>query len=186
LIQEKINHSADSIYIEKLRSIAILMYRVLSLDLEKSLWNHYLKSGTGILISNESNLKVWPQDVQLMIIELVSSSRTNNNLDKIQLNDKYCYRFVYEHLREFNEKQQQLKRQLIIKKKQFYGYRNTIEDHLQTFIKKYSKALRLEYKYEMKIIEFDYRARMLDHAFQQQNPTPEQVMNSFLLLKLLL
>jgi hypothetical protein len=186
LIQEKINHSADSIYIEKLRSIAILMYRVLSLDLEKSLWNHYLKSGTGILISNESNLKVWPQDVQLMIIELVSSSRTNNNLDKIQLNDKYCYRFVYEHLRKFNEKQQQLKRQLIIKKKQFYGYRNTIEDHLQTFIKKYSKALRLEYKYEMKIIEFDYRARMLDHAFQQQNPTPEQVMNSFLLLKLLL
>jgi len=66
---------------------------------------------------------------------------------------------------------------------------NTIEDNLQTFIKKYSKALRLEYNYEMKIIEFDYRERMLDHAFQQQNPTPQQVMNfasssSFLLLKL--
>jgi hypothetical protein len=58
MIQQKINHLAHSIYIEELRSIAILMYRVHSIDLEKSLWNHYLKSGTGILKSNESNFKV--------------------------------------------------------------------------------------------------------------------------------
>jgi hypothetical protein len=42
----------------------------------------------------------------------------------------------------------------------------------------------------MKIIEFDYRERVLDHALEQQNATPEQVMNfassSFLLLKLVL
>ncbi len=80
-----------------------------SLDLEKSLWNHYSKSGTGILKSIESNLKVWLEDVQTMIIQLVSSSRTNNDLNQIQLNDKYCFRFVLEHLRKFNEKQQEVK-----------------------------------------------------------------------------
>jgi len=41
----------------------------------------------------------------------------------------------------------------------------------------------------MKIIAFDYRERVLDHVFQQQNATPQQVMNSsssFLVLKLVL
>jgi len=41
----------------------------------------------------------------------------------------------------------------------------------------------------MKIVEFDYRERVLDPAFEQQNATPRQVINSsssFLLLKLVL
>jgi len=176
MVQQKINYSYNLIYLKQLRSIAILMYQLHALDLEKSLWNHYLKSGTGTLKSNESNLKVWPKDVQTMI-QLVLSSRTSSDLDQFHLNNKYCYRFVHEHLRKFDEKQQQLKEQLIIKKKQFYGYTNTIENSLETFIQKNSKALRFEYEYAMKIMEFDYRERVLDHAFEQQNPTPQQVMN---------
>jgi hypothetical protein len=122
-----------------------------------------------------------------MLTQLVSSARTNNDQDQIQLNDKHCYRFLHEHLRKLNEKQHQLKQQLTITKKQFYAYTNAKEDILQTFIRNQSKALRLEYKHDMKKIEFDYRQRVLDHTFEQKNASRQKVINtssSFLLLKL--
>ncbi len=89
MIQQKIYHLANSIYIEELRSITILMYRVHSLDLEKSLWNHHLKSGTGILKPNESNLKVWPEDVQTRV-EVGPLLTTNSDSNQIELNKNYC------------------------------------------------------------------------------------------------
>ncbi|CAF1336698.1 unnamed protein product [Adineta steineri] len=176
MVQQKIFPRASCIKIEKLRSIAILIYKIYALDLEKSLWNHYLKAATGILIANEFNLKICPKDIQTKLeLAPLLTTTTNNDSNQIQINDKYYVRFIHEHLRKFNEKQRQLKPKLSRKKARFHAYTNKIEDTLKIFIRQNIRALRLEYEHEIKSVEFEYRERIFEHALQQQSNTIEQI-----------
>ncbi|CAF1484850.1 unnamed protein product [Adineta steineri] len=176
MVQQKLFPRASCIKIEKLRSIAILIYKIYALDLEKSLWNHYLKAATGILIANEFNLKICPKDIQIKLeLAPLLTTTTNNDPHQIQMNDKYYVRFIREHLRKFNQKQQQLKLKLNRKKARFHAYTNKIEDTFKIFIRQNIRALRLEYEHEIKSMEFEYRERIFEHALQQQSNTTEQI-----------
>ncbi|CAF1382287.1 unnamed protein product [Adineta steineri] len=176
MVQQKIFPRASCFKIEKLGSIAILIYKIYALDLENCLWNHYLKAATGILIANEFNLKICPKDIQTKLeLAPLLTTTTNHDSNQIQMNDKYYIRFIREHLRKFNEKQQQLKLKLSRKKARFHVHTNKIEDTLKMFIQENIRALRLEYEHEIQSVEFEYRERIFEHALQQQNNTTEQI-----------
>lgn len=164
MAQQKIYHLTSSINIEELQQIAILIHQLNILELEKTLWTHYYKSGTGTLKVNDSNLKVWSSNIKKMI-----------QSNQIKVDDDHCLKFVSENLRELNEKHHEIQQQLIIKKKQFVGYTITIDEILQAFIREHLKSLRLKYECKIKLVDFDYRERVLEHAFLQENPIEQQV-----------
>jgi hypothetical protein len=168
MTQEKIYHSTSSINIQTLGQITILMHQLNIIDLEKSLWTIYSKSGTAnILKSNESTLKIWPKCLKSMI-------------QLIQVNDHMYLKFVTEHLRELNAQQQQIQEQLSQKKRQFHGYTNRIEEILRKFIQQHIELLRLQYEYKIKLVELNYHENVLEHQFLQQNPNEQQVNTYFL------
>ncbi|CAF0954438.1 unnamed protein product [Adineta steineri] len=104
MVQQKISHRASFITIEKLRSIAILFYKLHVLDLEKSLWNHYLKASTGLFMGSEGHLKLCPKDIQTKLELAPLLKRKNDSSNQMQKNNKYYVRFIREHLHKFNQK----------------------------------------------------------------------------------
>ena len=178
MIQEKIDRSTSSIQIEALGQITILMYQLNMIDLEKSLWTIYFKSGIGIFKPNESTVKVWPTCVKSMI-QSSKSITTISDINQLEMNDNICSEFVTEHLSDLNEKQQQIQKELSQKKKQFHGYTNRIEEILETFIQQHLQSLRLQYGYKIKLVELHYSEFVLEHEFLQQNPTEQQVNKLF-------
>lgn len=181
MAKQQIYHSESTININKLEHIAMLMYQLNVLDLEKSLWMTYFKSGSGIsLKSTETNLQVWPLHLK-KIIQLdqdATTTTTLNDFNQIEVSDYECFKFVNKKLHELNENQYQFQQQLILKKKEFFGYTSSIENTLQTFIQEHLESLRLQYQYKIKLIEFYYNERVLEHEIQQQNPNEQQV-NSY-------
>ncbi|CAF1317160.1 unnamed protein product [Adineta steineri] len=177
IFHQKIDDSKSSMNMEELRLMTILMHQLNVLNLDKSLWNHYFKSGTSTLLTtNETNFKVWPLKIKTMIQYAQCPTRINNDSNQILVNDNMCLKYVNEYLQELNIKQQQLQEQLLLKQKQMYGYTNTtIENILHTFIQEQNQNLRLQYEYDMKLVEFDYREQLLVHKFQQENPTQQQL-----------
>jgi len=186
MAQEKIYHSASSINIDVLGQITILLHQLNMIDLEKSLWTIYSKSGTaaGILNPKESTLKIWPTCVKSMI-QSAQRLTTISDINQIVVNDNICLKFVTEHLRELNEKQQQIQQQLSEKKKQFYGYTDRIEQILRTFIQQHIQSLCLQYEYKIKLVELNYHESVLEHKFLQQNLNDKQVNNNYFSFKLI-
>jgi hypothetical protein len=88
MVQQKIYRMESCIKIEKWRSIVIIFYKLHIFDLEKSLWNHYLKADTGALRSDESTLTIWSDNVQTRI-ELGPLLTTNSDSNQIELNENY-------------------------------------------------------------------------------------------------
>lgn len=186
MAQEEIYHSASSINIDVLGQITILLHQLNMIDLEKSLWTIYSKSGTaaGILNPKESTLKIWPTCVKSMI-QSAQRLTTISDINQIVVNDNICLKFVTEHLRELNEKQQQIQQQLSEKKKQFYGYTDRIEQILRTFIQQHIQSLCLQYEYKIKLVELNYHESVLEHKFLQQNLNDKQVNNNYFSFKLI-
>ena len=157
MAQEKIYPTRSCVNIEALGQITILLHQLNIIDLEKSLWTIYHKSGTAKIL--ESNLKLWPTAVKSMV-------QSSDCITTI--NDDICLKFVNEHLSELNSKQQEIQQQLVQKKKLFYGYTNTVEEILQAFIEQHLQSLRLQYDYKIKFVELIYREHVFDEKFLQQ------------------
>ncbi|CAF1581224.1 unnamed protein product, partial [Adineta steineri] len=91
MFHEKIYNSKRSINMEELRLITILMHQLNVLNLDKSLWNHYLKSGTASLLQiKETNFKVWPLKIKTMIQYAQCPTTINNDSNQILVNDNMC------------------------------------------------------------------------------------------------
>ena len=173
MIQDKIEPSTSSIQIETLGQITILLYQLKMIDLEKSLWTIYFKSGIGQVKPNQSTLKIWPTCVKSMIQSLKGMTTISDNI---------CFEFVIEQQSDLNEKHQQIQQELSQKKKQFHGYTNRIEEILETFIEQHLQSLRLQYGYKIKLVELQYSEFVLEDEFLQQNPTEQQVNKIFVFL----
>ncbi|CAF1392801.1 unnamed protein product [Adineta steineri] len=175
MFHQKIYDSKRSMNMEELRLITILMHQLDVLNLNRSLWNHYLKSGTcSLLTINETNFKIWPLKIKTMI-QYAQRPTTISDPNQILVNDSMCLKYVNEYLQELNSKQKQLQEQLMLKQKQPHGYTNTIENILETFIQEQNQNLRLQYEYDMKLVEFDYREQLLVHKFHEEKPTQQQL-----------
>ena len=174
MILEKIYDSISSVNMEGLARITILIHQLNVLELETSLWTQYLRSGTGVLRPHQSNLHVWPSNIQTMA-RLGQRVITTNDINQMQIHDAQCLRFVNEYLNKLNEIQYALQKKLQLKIEEFPYYTININDILQAFTEEQTQSLRLQYEYEIKMVDFTYRERVLDHAFQQQNLNQQQV-----------
>ncbi|UJR06548.1 hypothetical protein I4U23_010831 [Adineta vaga] len=176
MFEQKIDFlpTGNMLNMESLRKFSILIYQSNVLDLEMTLWNSYMKSGIGHLETNESNLKVWPSKIKSMI-QFARCPTTISDREQIQVNENDYLIFVRDHLRKLGEKQQQIKEELLEKKTYWSTLTTSIENILETFIQENISILRLQYDEKIKLLHFDYREYILNHKFQEQHPTKQQI-----------
>ncbi|CAF1265576.1 unnamed protein product [Adineta steineri] len=180
MVEQKISSSTDIFNIKMIQIVAILIYQLHVLDLENCLWNTCLKIDTSHLQKDQNNLKVWPLRIRTMI-QFARCSTNISNSDKIQFTDENRLDFIGEHLRNLNQKQQQIKQELMKHKINIVGFTDNLEQILQTFVKDNTQFVRLQYSLEIKLLKFDHHEQLFDYKFQKQNPTSKQTNNNKLL-----
>jgi len=162
---------------EDLRHIAILMYKIAVNNLQIELWSTYMKSGTGRLKKPEDNESIthdpyiWPVKVKSFIL----SKRSTINMNSDDEN-KACQDFVYEYIRNLNEKEDQYRKQLLEKKKSFVGYTDVIEKGLQTYIEQQAiQFLRWKCELKQMLVYNEYQNQIFEVKYRQHNPNQYQV-----------
>ena len=155
--------------------MAIRIYQLKIIEMEKSLWIIYFNSGTGnISKTNPSTFTRWPTCLKTMI-QTAKSRSTISHCKSIQLDWHVCFNFVIERLRQLHDQEQQIQEQLSAKKNQFRQSTNRIEEIVQTCVHKSTEFLRLQYQYKMQWVELNYHQSVLEHELRQGNLNEEHV-----------
>ncbi len=175
--EEAMNHisssssSSSKTVIEDLRPMAVLIYHLFNINLEKNLWLTYVKAGTGKLntnqIDNNSNIDpcIWPIKVQSAMKKSINNSSSSNN------DNTNCLAFATQYLSDLENKIKNYETQLNIEKKR-------LPEHLQPielFIQQKLQSFRLQIEHEIELVQYNYNDRMLELQYLQCNPTARQV-----------
>ena len=159
---EKTIHQISSVkHIKKeLRQIAILMYKIMSIQMSYSLWTIYLKSGIGTLNSDQPHaIKVWPIEVK----SLVMKQATNE--------DETCLSYVNNYLRHLDEKMKRYQTELNTKK----GHLNIDTQIIQMFVQQGLESYRMEIEHKITLVQYDYNDYVLEMEYLQHHPSKHQV-----------
>ena len=158
---------------EELRSIAILIYKIMMIQTYQHLWTTYLKSGIGQLImsseiqlTSTTALMLWPKEIKTML--------PSQNMTETGGNDIYI-EFVNNQL---NELQYQLKRyqmELNIKANNFQGYSLIIQKIIEAHIEQNLQPFRMEIEHKVELLHYDYHIRALKLEYFRHKPNEHQV-----------
>ncbi|CAF1336806.1 unnamed protein product [Adineta steineri] len=157
--------------LEQLRSIAILMYKIICIDMIRSLWIVYQKSGMGELQTNlqsinQLNRKVSPKEILLLLNE-------NEIVDINQ--DNACSTLINHCLCQLTDKSEEYRRELRLNTTQISNYTPTMEYIIEKFVEQGLIGLRIEIDCQIILVEHDYIDNILKQQYLAQNPTSTQI-----------
>ena len=147
--------------LDDLRAIAILMYRLLAIDLVRSLWIVYRQSGTGNLPSNlpghpNVDTRIWPVEVQ-----------ANMHDDPLA--------FVNRCLHTLDVRSEAYRSELRTKTGRWTSYTRSLECSLEQFVQHGLGPLRLEIDRHIAVVHYHHADGCLKRAYQAQKPNQSQV-----------
>ena len=156
--------------LETFREVAILMHKMMTINIVHALWLVYRTSGIGALPSPLSSYRgdrnVWPTEVQSL-----ADQRIDPSVDK---NDAYL-RFVEECLNDLSEQNQQCQRDLRTKTQDLRGYTRTIEHALETFVRQGLQTLKIDMDWQISFVRYHYIDELMRRAYLAENPNDHQV-----------
>ncbi|CAF3160962.1 unnamed protein product [Rotaria sp. Silwood2] len=164
--QEITSNLSSNELVEELRQMAIVLHQLFMIDLEKSLWTTYFKSGTCQLqlhqMDNDNLIHphLWPIQVQKLV-----NKQSPDNTDTAA-----CLTYVTQHLDELDDKMKQYQNKYNMKKKQYLNYLPTI----QTFVHHQLESARLATEQQIAIVHYHYNDHLFELKFMAYNPTPQQ------------
>jgi hypothetical protein len=198
LMQSILSTTANSFNIEDLQEIALLIRKIAMIDLQKSLWTSYLRSGTGKLEKDRPStanhyVSVWPLEVKKSI--MMKEKNTMSEMTPININqidNNACLNHVYQTLLRFVDSRIEYQNKLDEKKyhlKNFFT--SKMEDAIVQFIEQQEMVfIRLEIESKIAIVEYDYKDRWIEFEYNQLEPNQYQVrfseIQSFLFAYILL
>ena len=162
---------ATTTTLEQCRSIAVLMYKLLCLEMIHSLWTTYRKSGRGELstkfsMDGLSDRKVWPQEVYSFLqLEQVKTIE----------DDQLCFNLVHHCLRQLEEKSEEYRRELRTSTSNLSVYTPELEQILEKFVQQELRSLHIEFNYQMALVHYSYMDELLQRYYLTQHPTDIQV-----------
>ncbi|CAF2967501.1 unnamed protein product [Rotaria sp. Silwood2] len=164
--QEITSHLSPNELIEELRQMAIVIHQLFMIDLEKSLWTTYLKSGTGQLQLNhmDNDNIIHPHLWSVQVQKLVSKQSLDNT------DTATCLTYVTQHLDELDDKMKQYQTKYNMKKNQYLNYLSKI----QTFVHQQLESARLTTEQQIALVRYNYNDHVFKLKFRTFNPTREQ------------
>jgi hypothetical protein len=167
------NKNDNKNHMETLRHIAILIYKIILIQMYQILWKTYLKSGMGQLIIQSQDrsmystrLELWPKQIKTMI----QSTTMNKTIE-----NEVCVAFVNNNLHELDKQLKQYEVELKIQITNFNGYTFTIQQTIGTYIKQNLLSLHMEIEHKIELVHYDYHIRALKLEYFRQNPNSYQV-----------
>lgn len=163
--------------IEALRHIAILIYKIILIQIYQDLWRTYLKSGMGLLITQSQDpsiystkTEIWPKEIKTMILQSTTTTTMNKTIE-----NETCMAFVNNNLHQLDQQLKQYEVELKIQTANFNGYTLTIQQTIETYIKQNLSSLYMEIEHKIQLVHYDYHIRALKLEYLQHKPTEYQV-----------
>jgi hypothetical protein len=146
---------------EDVRHAAILTHHLTILELERSLWESYLKRGIRPVEPLSERLQCWPTSVVTMVTERTS--------------DDDGLRLVQQQVCDLDKEEQVLREQWHEKTKQIVDYERIWESPIRTLVVEQTESFRQSVLFKIQVVEFDYGAHRLEDEFQEESPSTTQV-----------
>ncbi|CAF3485867.1 unnamed protein product [Rotaria socialis] len=164
--------------IEDLRQFAIIMHNMKCIELDQSLWNTYLKSGTGKLNQQQQQqqqqqkIQWWPMEIKIRMIERAQTTIKNPK----EIDDESCLDYVQRVLLKFDQQtvfyQEQLK---TIKERLRNSMTEEIENAIITFVQQQGISLyRAHIDRRIAGVEYDYKDQLILLEFYKERPNRNQ------------
>ncbi|CAF4257173.1 unnamed protein product, partial [Rotaria sordida] len=156
--------------LDELRDIAILMHKIMSIDIVQSLWIVYRKYGVEKIQSkrpiNESDTKIWPKEVSSLMGQL-----KNDNI----IDESSCLVFVNQCLQELYNKKENYRRELNVKTSRLSGYNRSIEYTIEKFVQQVLQSLHIEINEHIATVQYHYTDIIFQQTYFAQNPNANQI-----------
>lgn len=181
---------APSINIEQLRKLALLKFHIAVNDLDISLWNTYLQSGTGKIplevqpqqaaaagettASTHSKFCRWPSDLKDKMIR-DGFIPADDHQQRIT-NDAYM-NYVHQQIRQLRNKNAEYYNELQLEKRYLsHDLTSEMEEAINIFVEQYGTSFhRLPINGKISTIEYRYKDRSLELQFLEENPHAYQL-----------
>ena len=158
---------------ESLRKIAIIIYKIMLIQMYHALWTIYSKSGHGQLIHQTAeqgiyavNLPIWPKEIKQM-----------TKLAKIKGTDQgeVCTQVVQNTLNELNHQLKQYKAELDMKANTITNYSLIIQKMLEAYIEQHLRSFRMHIEHQIELVYHDYHIQALQLEYERHHPNAVQV-----------
>ncbi|CAF2056870.1 unnamed protein product [Rotaria magnacalcarata] len=174
--------------IEDLRQFAMIINHLKCIELNQTLWNKYLQSGTGELIKQDdirsvlktttSNNKLpliqyWPLEVKLQMIKHRQTTAT----DPKHIDHESCLDYVQRILKKYNQQKEFYENQyrIMVEQRLQPSMTDQIESAIITFVRQYGINLyRLSIDKSLAKIEFNYKDQLIQFEFHRERPNQYQ------------
>ncbi|CAF5066569.1 unnamed protein product [Rotaria magnacalcarata] len=154
---------ANSLDIEKLRAIAIVIHQLKMINLEITLWSTILKSGTGQFNESHTGPPLWPELFKKLIDSPVHQQQQNNDtMNEIYLN------IVQSRLRQLKQREQYYQRKYDEQIHPIDNYHTTMKPFLQTFIQDKLHSVQMNFEHNITLIGYEFEDHRLAYEIQQQ------------------
>ncbi|CAF4609606.1 unnamed protein product, partial [Rotaria sp. Silwood2] len=158
---------------EELRQIAILIYKIMFVQTNYSLWTTYLKSGMGQLIiplaekfNFPTNLHIWPKAIKILMQKSTKINTINEN--------EICMNLVNIKLIELDNQLKQYQAELNKIRNGFYGYILQHQHLIERYIEQNMSSLRREIEHKIELIHYDYHIQAFKLQYLRHNPNNYQ------------
>jgi len=149
---------------DDLRQLAILIHKMKFEQILHSLWEVYLQSGMGQLNGNiRIEPSVWPTKVKTSMRQTIQTGMNENDA---------CRTFVQDRLHGFHTRIQQYQTELDRRKNNWPASdRERMYQMIEKFIEGKLEVFRRKIQHQIHLVHYDYKDRMLELKFLQQNPS---------------
>jgi hypothetical protein len=189
--------TSNSINMDDLRHVAILMHQIGELKRDKQVKMIYLQSGTGTLkelgpMLNTIDRRVWPVQVKSKMLEKQELTKTtataaaaattttmviNNKEDEHRDNEM----FVRQYLKEVDEQIEQYQHQLDKHKSRLTDFTSTMEEAIKNFVHEHGmKPVEMKINFKIRLLHYDYDDEILERQYIQEKPNEYQVKHEHL------
>ena len=156
--------------LHELRYIAILMHRIILLEMIHGLWITYRNSGMGQLPStsqgNHQNKKIWPTEIRSFIRQ--KEMKDSNE-------DEACLTLVNKCLQKLDDKGQEYRKELQSRTSTLRYYTPILGQAMEKYVQQQLLYQRLEYDRQDAMIHYHYTDRLLKDQYLALDPNEEQV-----------
>lgn len=164
-------------HIDELREIAILMHKIKSIEMVRSLWMIYRRSGTGNLPTpfpiDPFDSKIWPEEVRSLALSHIQTRNQQRNDD--HEDDNLYLSFVDQQLTELFTHITTSEQQLRLKQESLNGFNATIEAFLMKIIMEGLEFQQMEIELHINMVEYDFIDTHLKRQYQGLELDQKQV-----------
>jgi hypothetical protein len=174
---ERAMHSSIGVIsVDELQQVAICTHHIAALQIHRQITMVYLQSGTGQWSELEFGCtavdrRVWPTQVMSTLAARRSIMSSDNVTTDRDEEHHACETLVYQRLQEMDEKIRAYER-----KRQIVNVTPAVQQSIDNYVERFGIApLRMKRDLKIALLEYEYRAEIIDREYQLEHPNTYQV-----------